>query len=93
MPSIKASNPDSNVQSMPSCCQIYTVGIGACFAAYSFNEGLVVFFNSKSFGACKERAKVFGGCGEYWVAWIPGYFHALKRNGANFELPDVYVGT
>ena len=93
MPPIKSSNPDSNFQSMPLRCQIYTVGIGASFAAYSFNEGLVVSFNSKSFGAGKERAKVLGGCGEYWVAWMQGYFHARKSKGANLDLPDVYTGT
>ena len=93
MPPIKASNPDSNVQSMPSRCQIYTSGIGACFAAYSFNEGLTVLFNSKSFGAGKERAMVLGDGDEYWVAWKQGYFHAFKSKGANLDLPDVYIGT
>jgi hypothetical protein len=93
MPPIKSSNPDSNVPSKPSRHQFLKVGIGAGFAAYSFNEGLVVFFNSKSFGAGKERAKVLDGCGEYWVAWMPGYFHALNSKGANLDLPDVYTGT
>jgi NTE family protein len=119
---IKSSNPDSNIQSMPSRRQFLTVGVGADFAvagshfltgcavhthspetvkaappiadsAYFFNEGLAVPFNSKSFGAGKERAMVLGGGGEYWVAWMLGYFHALKSNGANLDLPDVYVGT
>ena len=62
-------------------------------SADSFNDGLAVPFNSKSFGAGKERALVLGSGGEYWVAWMPAYFHPLKSNGANLDLPDVYVGT
>jgi hypothetical protein len=100
MPPIKSSNPDSNVPSMPSRRQFLTLGIGAGFAASAtagfadfFNGGLTVFFNSKSFGTGKERAMVLFGCGKYWVAWMPGYFHAVKSNVTNLDLPDVYTGT
>ena len=92
MPPIKSSNPDSNVPSMPSHHQFLTVAIGAGFADF-FNEGLTVLFNSKSFGAGKERAMVLGDGDEYWVAWKQGYFHAFKSKGANLDLPDVYTGT
>ncbi|MGB2629053.1 MAG: patatin-like phospholipase family protein [Candidatus Acidiferrum sp.] len=58
-----------------------------------FNDGLAVPFYSKSFGIGKERAIVLGGGGEYWVAWMLGYLHALQNSGVDLDLTDAYVGT
>lgn len=44
-------------------------------------------------GAGKERALVLGGGGVYLVAWMIGYFHALKRGGVDLATADIVVGT
>ena len=44
-------------------------------------------------GAGKERGLVLGGGGACLVAWMMGYFHALKQNGVDLATADVVVGT
>lgn len=44
-------------------------------------------------GLGKERGLVLGGGGAYLVAWMMGYFRALKQNGVDLATADVVVGT
>lgn len=44
-------------------------------------------------GAGKERGLVLGGGGVILLAWMMGYFHALKRSGVDLNTADIVVGT
>ena len=44
-------------------------------------------------GAGKERGLVLGGGGVILLAWMVGYFHALKRSGVDLNTADIVVGT
>lgn len=44
-------------------------------------------------GTGLERGLVLGGGGVYLVAWMIGYFYALKKNGVDLALADIVVGT
>ncbi len=44
-------------------------------------------------GQGKARGLVLGGGGVYLLAWMMGYFHALKRAGVDLNTADMVVGT
>jgi NTE family protein len=44
-------------------------------------------------GQGKERGLVLGGGGTYLMAWMVGYFHALKSRNVDVSLADIVVGT
>lgn len=44
-------------------------------------------------GTGKERGLVLGGGGVYLLAWMVGYFHALKSQGVDLSTSDITVGT
>jgi NTE family protein len=46
-----------------------------------------------SLGIGKERGLVLGGGGTYLLAWMVGYFHALKSKDVDLGAADIVVGT
>ena len=44
-------------------------------------------------GTGKERGLVLGGGGVYLLAWMVGYFQALKSQGVDLSTSDITVGT
>jgi NTE family protein len=59
-----------------------------------FNDNLAVPTPANpSLGKGKDRALALGGGGEYFAAWMLGFFYGFNASGVPYEAPDVIVGT
>ena len=46
-----------------------------------------------SLGKGRQRALVFGGGGEYFIAWLLGFARGLHNAGVSYATADVIIGT
>lgn len=74
------------------------LGVGAApatqLSSAGWDDGLAHPIPYKpKLGTGKERGLVLGGGGVYLLAWMVGYFHALKSQGVDLSTSDITVGT